>query len=86
MPLVGSIVSVTGENFGMMVRGGSVLVDKSLGIKEFWEGESFSLITRPRRFGKSLTLSMFQHFFAEQIGGYPTGNLFVSFFIWSGDI
>ena len=69
MPLVGKKIELTTDNFGDMVRGQSLLVDKTLMIKEFFEGQKTSLVTRPRRFGKSLTLSMLQHFFTAKVAG-----------------
>ena len=54
-----------------------LFVDKSLFIKEFISaGDSISLITRPRRFGKTLTLSMLQHFLAPEVNGKSTKGLF----------
>lgn len=44
-------------------------VDKSLFIKEFWENNSSTiLITRPRRFGKTLNMSMIRYFFDNDLG------------------
>lgn len=64
-----------------LVTGHYGYVDKSLLIKEFWEhGTRIPLITRPRRFGKTLNLSLVQHFFAKEVldMGRPvsTANLF----------
>ena len=54
-----------------------LFVDKSLFIKEFISaGDSISLITRPRRFGKTLTLSMLQHFLAPEVNEKSTKGLF----------
>lgn len=54
-----------------------LFVDKTLFIKEFMSiGDKITLITRPRRFGKSLTLSMLQHFLASKVSGQPTKGLF----------
>ena len=54
-----------------------LFVDKSLFIKEFIDaGDGISLITRPRRFGKTLALSMLQHFLAKEVKGNPTKGLF----------
>ena len=45
-----------------------LFVDKSLFIKEWINaGDDITLITRPRRFGKSLTLSMLQHFLTSEV-------------------
>ena len=39
-------------------------VDKTIFIKEWWESmDSVTLITRPRRFGKTLNMSMLEKFF-----------------------
>ncbi|MCB9348866.1 MAG: AAA family ATPase [Lewinellaceae bacterium] len=44
--------------------GQGYFVDKTLLIKEFHEnGDKVLLIPRPRRFGKTLNLSMIEHFF-----------------------
>ena len=52
-------------------------VDKSMLIKSFLHtGERVSVITRPRRFGKSLNLSMLEHFFAPQVYRVKTKGLF----------
>ena len=54
-----------------------LFVDKSLFIREFLNaGDKITLITRPRRFGKTLTLSMLQHFLASQVSGQSTKGLF----------
>lgn len=40
-------------------------IDKTHFLKEWWEsGDSVTLITRPRRFGKTLTMSMTEQFFS----------------------
>ncbi len=54
-----------------------LFIDKTLMIKEFIDaGDEIALITRPRRFGKTLSLSMMQHFFAKEVEGIPTKGLF----------
>jgi len=40
------------------------------------EGSKVTLITRPRRWGKTLNFSMLQHFFAAEVGGKPTAGMF----------
>ena len=40
-------------------------IDKTMLIKEWWENNDIvTLITRPRRFGKTLNLDMIEHFFS----------------------
>ena len=56
---------------------GYLFVDKSLFIREWLNaGDKITLITRPRRFGKTLTLSMLQHFLAPEVNGQSTKGLF----------
>ena len=50
-------------------------------IKEWWEsGDNTTLITRPRRFGKTLNMSMLEQFFSIDYAN--RGELFEGFAIW----
>ena len=52
------------ENFYDMIRKGFYYVDKTLLIKELIDNpSSVNVFTRPRRFGKTLNISMLQHYF-----------------------
>ncbi len=52
------------ENFRDLVEGGYAYVDKTYFIQELLDkGIPVTLLTRPRRFGKTLTLSMVKEFF-----------------------
>ena len=52
------------DNFRELIRKNYCFVDKTRFIKEILDGHSkVTLITRPRRFGKTLTLSMLRYFF-----------------------
>ena len=54
-----------------------LFVDKSLLIKEIIDDlTKVKLITRPRRFGKTLNMSMLHHFFANTVDNQPTAHLF----------
>ena len=54
------------ENFEKMIKLGYYYVDKTLFIKELIDKKcEINLFTRPRRFGKSLSLSMIQYFFEK---------------------
>ncbi len=56
-------------------------VDKTSFIKEWWENnDEVTLITRPRRFGKTLNISMLEQFFSVYYAG--RGDLFESTNIW----
>ena len=54
------------DDFGKLIEEGYYYVDKTLFIKELLDmrGE-VNLFTRPRRFGKTLTMSMLQYFFED---------------------
>lgn len=55
--------------------------DKSDLIREWWEsGDAVTLITRPRRFGKTLNLDMLNCFFSNRYEG--RGDLFEGLSIW----
>jgi len=55
------------DDYKVMIQENYIHIDKTLLIKEFWEsGSLVTLITRPRRFGKSVALSMLRHFFEKQ--------------------
>ncbi len=66
------------DNFREIIDQQLTFVDKSLFIKDFIDdnGTKVALITRPRRFGKTLNLSMLHHFFAAEVHGKPTNGLF----------
>lgn len=65
------------SNFAGLIEGGYTFVDKSLLIEDILQrGAAVTLITRPRRFGKTLNLSMLQHFFANRVIGRETRGLF----------
>ena len=55
------------QNFEEVIEGNYFYIDKTSFIKEWWEsGDSVTLITRPRRFGKNLNMSMLELFFSIQ--------------------
>lgn len=55
------------EDFETIRREGYFYIDKSCFIKEWWESQDdVPLITRPRRFRKTLTMSMPEHFFSVE--------------------
>ena len=56
-------------------------IDKTSFMKEWWEsGDSVTLITRPRRFGKTLNMSMLENFFSVNYAN--RGDLFEGLLIW----
>ena len=59
-------------------------IDKTLFIKEWWEnGDAVTLITRPRRFGKTLNMSMVEQFFSVDYA--DRGDLFEGLDIWEDE-
>ncbi|MBS0349602.1 MAG: AAA family ATPase [Proteobacteria bacterium] len=66
------------DNFGKVIENKLDFVDKSLFIKEVIDDISteVAVIVRPRRFGKTLNLSMLHHFLSAEIDGKPTQPLF----------
>ncbi|MBM3198582.1 MAG: hypothetical protein FJZ58_04940, partial [Chlamydiae bacterium] len=72
------------DDFKEIITGGYVYVDKTLLIKEFWEsGAKVTLVTRPRRFGKSIALSMIRYFFEQT--KEPGAHLFTHTNIWKNE-
>lgn len=56
-------------------------IDKTKFIKEWWESQDeVTLITRPRRFGKTLTMSMTEQFFSIKYAGQ--GEMFEGLSVW----
>ena len=57
-----------GDDFKTSITESDVFVDKTLFIKEILDsGEEAILITRPRRWGKSMSLSMLRYFFNREV-------------------
>ena len=56
-------------------------IDKTDFIRQWWESDdAVTLITRPRRFGKTLNMSMLEKFFSVEYAG--RGELFKGLSIW----
>ena len=74
-------ISIGCQDFETIRRGGYFYIDKTEFLSEWWEGgDSVTLITRPRRFGKTLNMSMTEKFFSVQYAGQ--GELFQGLSIW----
>lgn len=62
---MGRTVAIGIQNYNEIIEKNYFYVDKTAFIKEWWEsGDSVTLITRPRRFGKTLNMSMTEQFFS----------------------
>ena len=57
------------DDFGKIREGELSFVDKTLFIKASLDNKEIEVLvfTRPRRFGKTLNLSMLHHFLAENV-------------------
>ena len=74
-------IAIGVQDFGRIQQNNYFYIDKTHFIKEWWEsGDSVTLITRPRRFGKTLTMSMVEQFFSLSYAGRR--DLFESLSIW----
>ena len=63
------------QNFEKIMENNLFYIDKTMFIKEWWESnDEVTIITRPRRFGKTLTMSMLEKFFSVD---YAERNLSV---------
>jgi len=62
------IISIGTQDFEFLRENNYFFIDKTGFIKEWWEnGDAVTLITRPRRFGKTLNISMLKAFFPINI-------------------
>ena len=78
------VVSVGKQNFLSLRTNRYFYIDKTNFIKEWWEsGDDVTLITRPRRFGKTLNMSMMECFFSNKYKG--RGDLFEGLSIWQDE-
>ena len=69
------------QDFGKLREKDCFYVDKTPFIREWWESEDeVTLISRPRRFGKTLNMSMLDYFFSNRHGN--RGDLFEGLAIW----
>ena len=77
-------VSIGNQDFEKMIQRNCFYVDKTSFIKEWWENEDeVTLITRPRRFGKTLNMSMLKCFFSNKYA--DRGELFEGLEIWEDE-
>ena len=73
-------VAIGIQNFGDLIQKNYFYIDKTALIKEWWDGgDSVTLIARPRRFGKTLNMSMVEQFFSIDYAGRK--DLFEGLFI-----
>jgi hypothetical protein len=81
---MGRTVAIGIQDFESLIKGNYFYVDKTNFIKEWWEsGDSVTLIARPRRFGKTLNMSMLDCFFSNRYEN--RGDLFEGLSIWEDE-
>ena len=74
-------VAIGIQDFSKIIENNYFYVDKTAFLREWWEsGDEVTMITRPRRFGKTLTMSMTEQFFS--VGYADRGDLFEGLDIW----
>ncbi len=74
-------IRIGGQDFEKIRVNNNFYVDKTDFIRQWWEAEDdVTLITRPRRFGKTLNMSMLEQFFSVKYAG--RGELFEGLSIW----
>ncbi len=74
-------IAIGEQDFGKIIEKDYFYIDKTGFIKEWWEnGDTVTLITRPRRFGKTLTLKMVEQFFSVRYAG--RSDLFEGLSVW----
>ncbi len=68
------------DDFQELIDEGGYFVDKSLLIREVIEGNKVVLLPRPRRFGKTLNMTMLRYFFerCDEDRGYLFQNLAIA--------
>ena len=60
-----SVISIGNQDFISIRKNNCFYIDKTDFIREWWDNQdSVTLITRPRRFGKTLNMSMVEYFFS----------------------
>ena len=74
-------VAIGIQDFAKVITNHCFYVDKTDFIREWWEcKDEVTLITRPRRFGKTLNMSMVEQFFSLEYAGQAA--VFQGLSIW----
>ena len=77
-------VSIGNQGFDDIRENKYFYIDKTGLIKEWWSsGDAVTLITRPRRFGKTLNMSMLNCFFSNRYA--DRGDLFEGLSVWEDE-
>ena len=79
------VVNIGEQRFNKLIEENKFYIDKTDFIREWWEnGSTVTLITRPRRFGKTLNMSMLECFFSKKYEG--RADLFEGLSIFGHDL
>ena len=77
-------VAIGIQDFKQIIKNDCFYVDKTDFIREWWDSrDSVTLIARPRRFGKTLNMSMLDYFFSNRYA--DKGQLFEGLSIWEDE-
>lgn len=78
---MGRTAAIGIQSFEKIIENNCMYIDKTDFIREWWEsGDDVTLITRPRRFGKTLNMNMTERFFSVEYAG--RGQIFEGLSIW----
>ncbi len=78
------VIGIGKQDFEKIIENHNFYVDKTNFIRKWWESDDeVTLITRPRRFGKTLNMSMLEQFFSIKYAG--RGDLFAGLSIWESE-
>ncbi|MCI8784291.1 MAG: AAA family ATPase [Dorea sp.] len=81
---MGRVAGIGHQDFEKIRINNIFYIDKTHFIKEWWEtDDKVTLITRPRRFGKTLNISMLEKFFSVRYAGRK--ELFEGLDIWKDE-
>ena len=72
------------QSFEKLIIENSFYIDKTDFIRQWWENrDDVTLITRPRRFGKTLNMNMLERFLSIEFAGQ--GEVFMGLSIWKDE-
>ncbi len=78
------VVGIGIQSFEKLIAESCFYIDKTDFIREWWENkDDVTLITRPRRFGKTLNMNMLERFFSIEYE--DKGEIFKGLSIWSDE-
>jgi len=78
------VISIGNQSFESIREKDNFYIDKTNFIREWWDSDdSVTLITRPRRFGKTLNMDMIKCFFSNEYKN--RGDLFEGLDIWKDE-